>query len=116
MASQELARAQYGELRNITDYSVAVRDVDYAVTDETYYTNTDWTKWHGYYRTIPELRIAIDAKARWVVGKGYRTNPITELLLMSIKGNGKDTFNTIIENIVRIAEINGDSYAEIIRE
>src|SRR3990167_5566773 len=65
---------------------------------ETFYDNTDWTKWFGYYKLIPELAAAIDIKATWTIGKGFKSNELTELALSRIRGGGKDTFNTILEN------------------
>jgi hypothetical protein len=85
-------------------------------TEETFYDNTDWPKWFGYYKTIPELAAAIDAKATWTIGKGFKSNEITQLALMDIKGWGKDSFNTILENCVRTYHIGGDSFCEIIRD
>lgn len=96
--------------------------VDEVTTDaaqeqkETSWQNSDWSQQLGYYKKIPELRAAIDALARWTIGKGFKSNEITQLLLMRIKGFGKDTFNSILENQVRVAKIGGDSYAEIIRD
>ncbi len=84
-------------------------------TKETSYDNQDWTKWFGYYKTIPELTSAIDAKATWTIGKGFRSNELTEIALGKIRGWGKDTFNTILENCVRTYTIGGDSFCEIIR-
>lgn len=83
---------------------------------ETYYDNDDWPKWFGYYKTIPELAAAIDIKATWTIGKGFKSNELTELALSRIRGWGKDTFNTILENCVRTYNIGGDSFAEIIRD
>jgi len=100
----------------VKDYSVDLQTTDSAFDQkETEYNNDKWTTQFGYYKKIPELKSAIDAKARWTVGKGYATNPITEIVLLGIKGWGKDTFNTILENMIRTAHIGGDSYAEIIR-
>ena len=99
------------------DYSV-----DSATTDgptdqkETTWMNTNWITWLGYYKKIPELASVIDAKATWTVGKGIKADEITTMLLDTIKGNGKDTFNTIIENMIRTYNIGGDSYCEIIRD
>lgn len=84
--------------------------------DETHYDNTDWPKWLGFYQTIPELAAAIDAKATWTIGKGFKSGEMTEMMLMSIKGYGKDSFNTILENCVRTYHIGGDSFCEIIRD
>jgi hypothetical protein len=84
--------------------------------DEIEWMNSDWSSQLGYYKSIPELQSAIDAKANWTVGKGFKAPTITELLLMSIKGFGKDTFNTILENAIRTYHIGGDSFLEIIRD
>ena len=107
-----------------SDLTTAIKDfsVDTATTDgpleqkETFWTNTDYPQYLGYYRTIPELAAVIDAKATWTVGKGFKADEQTTMLLDTIKGNGKDTFNTILENMARTKEIGGDSYAEIIRD
>ena len=80
------------------DYSVDPQELDRAVDQkETKYFNQRWGHQLGYYKTIPELKAAIDAKARWTVGKGFKSNPITEMSLSAIKGFRKDTFNSIIE-------------------
>ena len=80
------------------------------------YTNTDWTKWYGYFVTIPEINAAINAKATWTIGKGFKADGVTTMLLDTIKGNGMDTFNTILENAIRTYYIGGDSFMEIIRD
>jgi len=100
---------------NFTDYSVNPESTD-GVGDngETKWSNQNWTQYFGYYKKIPELAAVIDAKATWTIGKGYMADEQTMMLLDSIRGNGKDTFNTIIENMARTKEIGGDAYAEII--
>ena len=98
-----------------TDYSVDAQTTDGAEgEEETTYINTRWTQQLGYYKKIPELKSAIDAKAQWTVGKGFTADPQTELLLDTIKGNGKDTFNKILENLLVTKMIGGDAFAEII--
>jgi len=118
MPETDIGSADYGDKEGtITDFSV-----DSATTDgpqdakETTYINSNWSNQFGYYKKIPELKTAIDALARWTIGKGFKSNEITEITLSSIKGWGKDTFNTILENQTRVAKISGDSYAEIIRD
>lgn len=99
------------------DYSVQSQTTDGAQdTKETEYLNDNWNQQLGYYKTIPELKSAIDAKARWTIGKGFKSNEITEMALSAIKGLGKDTFNSILENQERVAQIGGDSFAHIIRD
>lgn len=101
----------------IQDYSVASKSTDAASGyAETTWINTKANQYLGYYKTIPELKIAIDAKATWTIGKGFESNPLTTLALSVIKGAGIDTFNSILENMIREYHIYGDAFAEIIRD
>ena len=101
----------------ITDYSVDSMQTDAATgTDETEWSNPKAGQYLGYYKTIPELKMAIDAKATWTIGKGFISNPLTTLALSTIRGFGKDTFNSILENMIREYHIYGDAFAEIIRD
>ena len=103
----------------ITDFSVDSQDTD-GISDqkETTWINTDWSQYLGYYKDnkTPEIAVVIDAKATWTIGKGLKADETTTMLLDTIKGNGKDTFNTILENAMRTMLIGGDFYAEIIRD
>ena len=101
----------------ITSYSVEDETTDAASEiKETRWINEDWTKQFGYYKNIPELKVAIDAKATWTVGKGFIADPQTTMLLQTIKGWGRDTFNSILENCIRTYHIGGDAFCEIIRD
>lgn len=101
----------------IIDYSVASKSTDAAgAQKETEWINTKAGQYLGYYKTIPELKMAIDAKATWTIGKGFEADELTQMFLSTIKGFGKDTFNAILENLIRNYHIYGDAYAEIIRE
>ncbi len=118
MPETNLSSAVASDLTNVvTDFTVNAQQTD-GVADqpETIYDNTFWSQWLGYYKTIPELMSVIDAKATWTVGKGFRADEETTMLLDSIKGFGGDTFNTIIENCIRTYHIGGDSFCEIIRD
>ena len=101
---------------NVSDYSVQFMDTDASDTGEYQYSFQDWSKYLGYYKQIPELRAAIDCIATWTVGKGFVSDEITTMNLMAINGFGKDTFNSIIENLIRTYYINGDAFAEIISD
>jgi len=118
MPDTRIDAAEYGDFTNtITDFSVDPVSTDGAQDQkETTYQNVNWTQQFGYYKKIPELKASIDALATWTIGKGFKSNPITEVLLAEIKGFGKDTFNSIMENLARVAKIGGDSFAEIIRD
>lgn len=69
----------------------------------------------GYYKTIPELKKAIDALTSWTVGKGFIANPMTEIRTRHITGWGKDNFQTILENMFVMMKVMGDSFAEVMR-
>jgi len=116
MPDTKISSADYGDKKNTqTDYSVTAVSTDGVFNQpETTYLNTKWTTYLGYYKKIPELAAAIDAKATWTIGKGFKSNELTELALSRITGWGKDTFNTILENAVRTYHIGGDSFSEII--
>ena len=102
---------------SIEDYSVASETTDAAsASKETEWTNPFFNKYLGYYKKIPELTASIDAKATWTVGKGFKADEQTQMLLGTIKGWGKDTFNTILENMIRTYHIGGDAFAEIITD
>lgn len=99
---------------NTEQYTIQAETTDATESGEYRYNFDNWSKWLGYYKQIPELRAAIDSLATWTVGKGYTSDVYTEAKLLLIRGNGVDSFNTILENMIRTMHINGDSFAEII--
>ena len=100
----------------VPDYKVSPQTIDEAGHQkETYYQNPNFTKYLGYYKTIPELKQAVDALARWTAGRGWTSDDGTRTRLERIKGWGEDTFDSILWNLLVMKKINGDSYAEIIR-
>ena len=107
----------------VTDFSV-----DTATTDgvqnqkETFYDNPNFSKWYGYYndktgdKGAPGLKKAIDAFATWVLGQGFTTQLESDkTILERITGKGEESFLDVMWNMKVIAKVNGDSYAEIIR-
>ena len=118
MADTDIGAASYGDVTNtIVNYSVDGLSTDGAGTQNEFtYRNVDWSQDYGYYTEIPEFKIAIDTKATWTVGAGFTSDEATELLLMNIKGNGKDSFNSILKNMIKCKTISKDSFAEIIRD
>ncbi len=118
MPDTDIGRAIASDLKNkIVDYSVDAQDTDGAKDqEETKSQNTDWSTDYGYYKKIPEYKIAIDTKATWTVGAGFEADEQTTMLLGTIKGNGKDSFNSILKNMIKVKTISKDSYAEIIRD
>jgi len=118
MPETDIGEATASDLtESMVDYSVSPQTLDSAQDQkETQWIMQDWSKNLGYYKAIPELKVAIDTKATWTVGAGYEADTETELLLDTIKGNGKDSFNSILKNMIKVKDIGGDSFAEIIRE
>ena len=120
MAELSLGQAVASDLQNvIKPFSVASETTDGPSDQkETTWIDTEWSEKFGYYtdEKIPEITAVIDAKSDWTIGKGFKAEPMTTMILDSIKGNGYDTFNTILENAVRCLMIGGNFYAEIIRD
>ena len=117
MPTFNIDAAQPTDMANaVDDFEVDLMNTDgVGDQDETEYQNPDWTKQWGYFNTIPDLKSAILMKATWNVGKGYVADNITLPILDKIKGWGKDTFGDILFNMEVIKRVNGDAYAEIIR-
>lgn len=118
MPETDLGNLDMSDLTNeMTDYSISSQTTDAPSGDSEYhYYNSEWPKYLGYYKTIPELKTAIDSKANWTIGAGYEADKKTMKLLDSITGNGKDSFNSILWNMITVKTINGDSFAEIIKK
>jgi hypothetical protein len=117
MAELELSQTTTTSMDSeVSDFSISFGKLDEpADTEETYYYNPNWKENLGYYKEIPELKQSIDALARWTAGKGYKTDKRTEIILNLITGWGEDSFDSILQNMIIVKKINGDSYAEVVR-
>ncbi len=122
MAENDIGSAVASDLTNaMIDFSVDPISTDGATDQkETRHLIKDWDQNLGYYKTIPELRAVIDARADWIMGKGYHgvgdSKEMTEINLMIIKGIGNESFNSILHNMNRDMDIVGDAFAEIMRD
>jgi len=117
MADSKIDSMTVGEVSHNPAFTVPGESLDSPnEITETEYMNTKWEQQLGYFNTIAELQATINAKATWTIGKGFKADEVTEMLLDTIKGNGMDTFNTILENMIRTYYIGGDSFCEIIRD
>jgi len=118
MGDMNVASSVASNLTNvITNYSVDGKTTDAATGHGRFvYHNSNRTQQLGYYKKIPELQAAIDGRAEWAMGKGFEADEATTMLLMTIKGKGNQSFNSIIETMIRDYYIGGDAFAEIIRE
>lgn len=117
MGNLDITNARTADLSGVSNFEVSPQQTDGVGNQkETYYDNPNFTTYFGYYKSIPELKKAIDALAMWVLGKGYTTDKGTEIKLSYIDGWGEDTFKSILWNMLVIKKINGDAFAEIIRD
>jgi len=116
MGDMNVASSVASDLTNVvTDYSVDAKVTDAATGQGRFvWRNTKRSQQLGYYKTIPELQAAIDARAEWAMGKGFEADEQTTMTLMTIKGKGNQSFNSIIETMIRDYYIGGDAFAEII--
>lgn len=103
--------------REIDDYSVDQQQLDSPNSlGEVYWDFPEATTNIGYYKSIPELKKAVDALAMWTIGKGYNTNGDFKAELRQISGWGEDSFQSILKNMLIMKKIIGDSFAEIVRD
>lgn len=118
MARMDIGNAQATDMSNsVKPYSIPAQDTDgIQEQKETTYQNTNWTQQFGYFNQVPDLKSALLLKATWNVGKGYTTDPDTQVILDHISGTGKDSFEDILFNMEVTKRIGGDAYAEIIRD
>ncbi len=116
MPETDIGSAIASEDKHI-DYSVDTQETDAQGEQKEFrWQITNFNQNLGYYKEIPELRAVIDARAKWTVGKGFIAEEMTEINLSIIKGIGNESFNTILGNMNRTADIAGDSFAEIMRD
>jgi hypothetical protein len=100
----------------IIDYSTELLNTEGAGgQDETFYDNPNFSKWYGNYNKIAKIKMSINAYATWVVGRGWNADPSTKVILESLRGWGEDTFLSILWNMLVIKKVNGDAFAEIMR-
>jgi hypothetical protein len=118
MTELDLGAATTTDLKNqVSDYTVQSQtpDENSGNQDETWYDFPDSNEYLGYYKTIPELKKAIDALATWTTGKGFESDLRTKNLLEVWRGSGKDNISSILWNLHVMKKVMGDSFAEIIR-
>lgn len=119
MAETKISATSLTDMSNLSDFNYAVNPIateGVSGHNEVYWDSPNFTTYHGYYKTIPELKKAIDALAIWTLGKGFEADAHTRIILENIYGWGEDTFQSILWNLLVIKKINGDAFAEIIRD
>lgn len=120
MTNQDIRNTSTTNLKGtIQDFSVnaQVTDAPQPGNKESTWDFPNFATWYGYYNKIPELKKAIGVYGTWVTGQGYVTeNPNDKVELDNIRGSGEDDFLSILWNMLIIKKVNGDSFAEIIRD
>lgn len=103
--------------QNLKIQTTEPEDVDRAEANtKTIWVNDEWETYNGYFKKHISVKSVMIKLGMWSVGKGYKADKRTTNILDKIRGWGKDTFNGIIANQIRVMHINGDSYAEIIED
>ena len=117
MAELDINKTSRTDLTNsYDDYSVNAQVIDEAgEQNETEWNFPDANTHLGYYKSIPELKKAIDSLSIWTVGKGVQANDFDSVIIENWKGWGEDTFQSIMENLIVQKKVFGDAFAEIIR-
>lgn len=113
MGIGKIDEGTYTDMTNqVTAYSSPAADT----TSEVEFQDTRWSEWLGIYNDIIPIKGFVDRKAFWVVGKGYKASKKTKNRLDKIRGNGFDTFNSILLNAVKVYTMSeAGFFAEIIR-
>lgn len=116
----DIGRTQTQDMDNqLSQLTAPSKTLDVATTQgkNTGWQAKKWKEYNGYYRSNRGgTKAKIDKFAMWAVGKGFKADKETTETLNEIRGFGKDSFNSIMENMSRVKKINGDSYAEVIRD
>jgi hypothetical protein len=102
----------------VGDISISTKTLDIpGQFIETGWINPNFPKYLGFYKMVPEVKAATDIMTHWVIGDGYISEDAeVQVILDHISGWGTDTFDDIIENMDKLSRINGDSFAEVIRD
>lgn len=100
----------------VKDYKVASECPDTASANGiTRWYNSKFYHWLGYYKK-EMIKKPIDAFSTWVVGKGFKCESSKQQVeLDNITGWGEDSFLSIMWNMIVMKKVNGDSFAEVIR-
>ncbi len=109
-------KAQLSDYSGQAAHTVQSKDTDgVSEVGETRWNNDNWTQNWGYFSNVGDLKTAFLMKSIWAVGRGYNADDKVKRQLDNITGWGKDTFDDILFNQDLIKNVNGDSYAHIIR-
>lgn len=102
---------------NVPDFIVESMALDVANPgEETYVYYDKAAENFGYYYNHPQVASPINAVSTWAFGQGWTVKEKEmELTLKNIDGNGKETFDEVIQNHDRVDQGHGDAFMEIVR-
>jgi len=113
----KLSSGTTSDMTNVVqDIKIETKTTDGSTDKETRWQNTDWPEYYGWYLLVPEVKQSVDVSTVWICGKQWRSpNAWDRVTLHNIRGIGRESFQQILQNMVRVKKIAGDSFAEIIR-
>ena len=76
----------------------------------------EFDKWNGFYRKVPEFRLAVNKLVTRTFGRGFKGDKKQLDKIDKIKGFGKDSGRSVLKNIWKVALICGDGFGHIIRD
>jgi len=98
--------------QNLEIQTTTPKDVDGpGALKETTWQSNMWTTYNAYYDEHISIRSVLIKLAMWTMGKGHTGS---EEITSRVTGWGKETFDEVMANQIRIEHANGDSYAEIV--
>lgn len=120
MGSGNISKTTITDLTNgVKEITIDQKPLDYVSVgqDETYWYFSDAAKNYGYYKDDAALKSGMDTLANYTCGRGWSCpeSKEQEEILKLIKGNGKDSFDSIMWNHDVVKNTVGDAFAEIVR-
>jgi len=115
MPENDIRQATRIETGEIADYEITPDSLDTAQISEFKVINQRYAEYNGYYLDIPEYQSANNAFATWTTGEGWTADSRTTAILEGIDGWGEDTFSSVLWGLIVTKKVQGDAFAEIIR-
>lgn len=116
MADLMLGNTTTTDFQNVQgfNYQVPEKNTDGSLgRDENEWTNSEASKYYGFYYDVGEYRSAINSFSTWVIGQGYDCElKKDQVTLDKITGWGEDTTQSILWNMIVTKKFSGDSYSE----
>lgn len=116
MAELNIAKTAVTDL-NVTSYETEAQALEHSFGDEVNVDFPNAAKYYGYYKKYGQLKKAIDTLWIYVCGKGYTAEtPRQEETLKILSGSGEDTSHALFWNLGVTSMIQGNAFAEIVRD